>query len=126
MSGVLCVMTPGALMKPLLCVDNWDILLKVRYTLRFNILMYDVALSRVSIAAFGVHNNYVNHVYIPTDAVSFAGAHFGSGTGTIYLDNVGCTGSEANLIDCSRSSTVICTYGHLEDAGVRCQGLENC
>ena len=87
-------------------------------------MMHDFALSRVSIAAFGVHNKYVNHAYIPTDAVSFAGAHFGYGTGTIYLDNVGCTGSEANLIDCSRSSTVSCTYGHSEDAGVRCQGME--
>ena len=59
-----------------------------------------------------------------TDAVAFSSAHFGAGTGTIYLDNVGCTGSETNLTDCSRSSTVSCTYGHMEDAGVRCQGME--
>ena len=57
-----------------------------------------------------------------TDAVAFSNAHFGAGTGTIYLDNVGCTGSETNLTDCSSSSTVSCTYGHTEDAGVRCQG----
>ena len=66
----------------------------------------------------------VNRVFIATDAVPFSNAHFGAGTGTIYLDNVGCTGSEANLIDCSRSSTVSCRYSHAEDAGVRCQGLE--
>jgi len=59
---------------------------------------------------------------VPTDAVAFASSHFGSGTGTIYFDEVSCTGSESNLTDCSRSSTVRCTYGHLEDAGVRCQG----
>ena len=57
-----------------------------------------------------------------TDAVAFSNAHFGAGTGTIYLDDVSCTGSETNLIDCSRSSTVICYRGHSEDAGVRCQG----
>ena len=57
----------------------------------------------------------------PTDAVAFTNAHFGAGTGTIYLDNVGCTGSENNLIDCSQSSTVSCASGHTEDAGVRCQ-----
>ena len=62
---------------------------------------------------------------MPTDAVAFSNAHFGAGTGTIYLDDVGCTGSENNLIDCSRSSTVRCSRGHLDDAGVRCQGLEN-
>ena len=62
-------------------------------------------------------------ITIPTDAVAFTNAHFGAGTGTIYLDNVGCTGSENNLIDCSRSSFVSCLGAHSEDAGVRCQGL---
>ena len=58
-----------------------------------------------------------------TDAVAFGSAHFGAGAGTIYLDNVGCTGSENNLTDCPRSSSVYCAGGHSEDAGVRCQGL---
>ena len=62
-------------------------------------------------------------ITIPTDAVAFGNAHFGAGTGTIFLDNVGCTGSEINLNDCSRSSSVSCFGGHSEDAGVRCQGL---
>ena len=59
---------------------------------------------------------------VPTDAVAFPSAHFGAGTGTIFLNNVGCTGSEMKLTDCPRSSTVYCVYGHSEDAGVRCQG----
>ena len=62
-------------------------------------------------------------ITIPTDAVAFGNAHFGAGTGTIYLDNVECTGSETNLNDCSRSSSVSCFGSHSEDAGVRCQGL---
>ena len=60
---------------------------------------------------------------MPTDAVAFGSAHFGAGTGTIFLDNVGCTGSENNLNDCSRSFSVSCFGGHSEDAGVRCQGM---
>jgi len=59
-----------------------------------------------------------------TDAVAFSNAHFGTGNGTILLDDVGCTGSETNLTDCPRSSSVYCRYGHAEDAGVRCQGLK--
>ena len=59
---------------------------------------------------------------IPTDAVAFSNAHFGAGAGPIHLDNVDCSGSESNLLDCSSSSTVSCFYGHSEDAGVRCQG----
>ena len=67
-------------------------------------------------------HNPDNTYFISTDAVAFSRAHFGAGIGTIYLDNVGCTGSETRLIDCSRSSTVTCFGGHSEDAGVRCQG----
>ena len=53
----------------------------------------------------------------------FGNAHFGAGTGPIHLDNVGCNGSERNLINCSRSSFGHCYYGHQEDAGVRCQRM---
>ena len=53
--------------------------------------------------------------------MEYTSAHFGSGTGSIYLDSVGCTGTESRLIDCTRSSVVSCFNGHLEDAGVRCQ-----
>ena len=56
--------------------------------------------------------------------MAFHNAHVGAGVGPIYLGGVGCTGSEANLTDCSHSSTVNCLRGHSEDAGVRCQGME--
>ena len=61
---------------------------------------------------------------IPTDAVAFVDAHFGVGVGTIYLDEVDCTGHETKVTDCSRSSSVYCRHDHRDDAGVRCQGLE--
>ena len=57
-----------------------------------------------------------------TGAVAFSSAHFGAGTGPIYLDNVDCSGNESDLFDCSQSSVVNCYNGHSEDAGVRCQG----
>ena len=57
-----------------------------------------------------------------TGALAFSGAHFGVGTGPIHMDNVACSGSESRLIYCSRGSTVTCTNGHSQDAGVRCQG----
>ena len=55
------------------------------------------------------------------DAVAFGSARYGAGTGTIYLDSVGCSGTEAKLIDCNRATSVSCFSGHSEDAGVRCQ-----
>ena len=65
------------------------------------------------------HGNIAFALYL-IDAVAFSNAHYGAGTGTIYLNNVGCTGSENNLIRCPHSSSNNCD--HSEDAGVRCQG----
>ena len=67
---------------------------------------------------------FIKDAFILTDAVAFSTAHFGAGTGTIYLNRVGCSGSETNLTDCTRSLSVSCFGGHSQDAGVRCQGLE--
>lgn len=61
---------------------------------------------------------------VATGAVAFDDARFGAGTGIIYLGDVGCTGGETKLIDCSHSSTFNCSGRHSEGAGVRCQGLE--
>ena len=58
--------------------------------------------------------------------MAFNGTYFGAGTGSIHLDNVACSGSESNLIDCSHDSNVNCTNGHSQDAGVRCQGRFSC
>ena len=46
---------------------------------------------------------------------------FGQGTGPIYLDNVGCTGSEERLTSCPRPNPIgEHNCEHSEDAGVRC------
>ena len=44
---------------------------------------------------------------------------YGPGTGDIFLDNVGCTGTETGLLDCSSSMTTT-SCSHSSDAGVRC------
>ena len=48
-------------------------------------------------------------------------AIFGQGTGPILMNNVGCRGSEARLIDCSSQTGTITGCSHFEDAGVRCR-----
>ena len=62
------------------------------------------------------------YLFWQTDAVAYNNAHFGAGSGPIHLESVACSGIENNLTDCPRSSSVSCSNGHSEDAGVRCQG----
>ena len=52
-------------------------------------------------------------------ATAHHSAHFGRGTGRIWLDNVRCTGRESRLDYCSHSKhTADCDHG--DDAGVVC------
>ena len=51
---------------------------------------------------------------------AYHGAHFGQGTGPIWLDNVQCTGSESRLVNCTNRGIGIHNCKHHEDAGVAC------
>ena len=60
--------------------------------------------------------------YIHAGAVPFSEAAFGQGTGSIFLDEVTCSGTEIALLNCSNIGLSVHDCSHLEDAGVRCQG----
>ena len=62
------------------------------------------------------------HTIINVGALAFSRATFGQGTGSIWLDQVACTGTEGRLADCSANPIGVHDCQHSEDAGVRCPG----
>ncbi|KAL3987670.1 hypothetical protein ACER0C_014785 [Sarotherodon galilaeus] len=55
-----------------------------------------------------------------TAATATQSAHFGQGTGQIWLDDVGCSGKERYLTECGHNGFGTHNCGHGEDAGVVC------
>ncbi|NWX50822.1 DMBT1 protein, partial [Steatornis caripensis] len=51
-------------------------------------------------------------------------AHFGQGSGRIWLDNVNCTGTEATLSECQARPWGSNSCDHRQDAGVMCSGAD--
>ncbi|XP_071823777.1 scavenger receptor cysteine-rich type 1 protein M130-like isoform X3 [Apostichopus japonicus] len=51
-------------------------------------------------------------------------AHFGRGSGRIWLDDVACADSSLSLQDCPMSEIGVHNCNHKEDAGVKCLPLE--
>jgi deleted-in-malignant-brain-tumors protein 1 len=50
----------------------------------------------------------------------YGSAHYGQGSGNILLDDLGCTGYERYLWDCSHRGWKKHNCGHREDASVVC------
>ncbi|XP_039203215.1 deleted in malignant brain tumors 1 protein-like [Crotalus tigris] len=57
---------------------------------------------------------------IPLESLS--GAHFGRGSGPIFLDDVNCTGTEMSIKECRGRSVGEHDCDHAEDAGAICSG----
>ena len=66
-----------------------------------------------------LHELWKNEINsITGTALSFA--FFGEGTGPIWLDDVSCTGSESELLECPHNGIGNHNCNHFEDASVSC------
>jgi len=57
---------------------------------------------------------------------ALTGTSVPDGSGSIWLDDVKCIGSEINILSCPRKPVGSHNCGHSEDAGVRCYGNPPC
>ena len=55
---------------------------------------------------------------------AYSNAHFGAGSGHIFLDDVQCTSSDNQLLECSSRPILYHNCLHSADAGVACEGKE--
>ncbi|PIK43389.1 putative deleted in malignant brain tumors 1 protein-like [Apostichopus japonicus] len=58
----------------------------------------------------------------PYGGTGYRSAHFGQGTGPIWIDEVNCEGQETSLLQCPHQ-TDTSEDSHAEDVGVACNGL---
>ena len=54
--------------------------------------------------------------------IAYGNAFFGAGTGPIYLDDVACTSTDSQLLECASWPILTHYCFHSEDAGVGCKG----
>ena len=56
----------------------------------------------------------------PNTVSALHSAHFGSGSGQVWLDNVGCSGSESTIVNCQHRGWGVEDCSHSDDASVVC------
>ena len=61
--------------------------------------------------------------YICTGGRAYSNAYFGTGSGPIFLDDVQCSSSFNQLLQCSSSPILSNDCLHSADAGVGCEGM---
>lgn len=75
-------------------------------------------------ADWDVHDSHVLCKELDCGEVvkTLGGAHFGQGSGPIWLDKVSCTGQEATLSECPKGLWGEHHCDHSKDASVECSG----
>ena len=105
-SGGQCVMTPGPTLMLLWSASNWDMHIP---EVRFIFCLF--------VASFFMNAS------LCLGGRAYSNAQFGAGSGQIVLDNVQCTSSSNQLLECPSRPILSHNCLHSADAGVGCEGV---
>ena len=105
-SGEQCVMMAGALLMQVWSASSWVMQLLEVST---NVAHCEV-------------NFILTFFFCVTGGIPYSNAFFGAGTGPIYLDDVACTSSANQLLECSSRPILRHNCSHSVEAGVGCEG----
>lgn len=97
-----------------ICMDGSEVMMARKYTCEV------CSKTQVLTILSGILSYIHTLSFFSVGASAFTSAYFGQGTGSIWIDDARCTGSESRLIDCTHD-TLTTDCGHSEDAGVRCR-----
>ena len=100
------------------CDDSWD---STDATVVCKQLGYAYTGSKVICFEY----QFVNFTPVPQyiGGRAYSNAHFGAGSGPIFLDDLQCTSSSNQLLGCTSSPILSHNCLHTDDAGVGCEGM---
>ncbi|KAL5005654.1 hypothetical protein ScPMuIL_016812 [Solemya velum] len=61
--------------------------------------------------------------FFPDNAKAYGTAMYGEGSGPIFFDEVNCTGTELDILQCPHESGLDNNCDHTEDAGIKCPSV---
>ena len=106
-SGVQCVMMAGTVLMPVWSASSWGM---QPLEVSGNIFPY---VEECLLKCF---------IFCDIGGIPYRNAFFGAGTGPIYMDDVACTSSASQLLECSSRPILQHNCRHSSDAGVGCEG----
>ena len=104
-NGGQCVMTPGTTLMLLWSASSWD-----------------MHILEVSLCAKWIEKSISPFTSIYIGGTAYTNAHFGAGSGPIFLDDVQCISTSSQLLECPSRPILSHNCLHSADAGVGCEG----
>jgi len=102
------------------CDDYWDI---TDATVVCKQLGYAYTGSKQCIVLLLPFRNFINCFVHFVGGIAYSNAHFGTGSGPIFLDDVQCSSSSKRLLECLSRPILSQNCLHTDDASVGCEGI---